>query len=553
MRLEREKINTVLEYAYLFVAGIYIAYLFLETTVFELAWPNHFLGYTRLLLLLIILLRMFLCRQYTGTEMLLCAVIMAVFGIAARENAFPEVINIMPLLIGGKGISFRKILKVYLSVTVTLLLVTAAAALTGHIENLVYYQEGRNMRMSFGIIYPTDFSAHVLYSVLAWCYLRKEKIKYIELAVIGGLGIFVYAFCQARLNTICLFLIVVLFGYYKIQCMRAGKKGKNYEMHPFLSMILALAPVLCAGFMLFLSRIFRPENPFMGFLDNILSQRLLYGRKAFDVYGVSWLGKIIPMQGNGGNVQAVEDYFFLDSSYLFVLFQYGILVLFVVLGIMTVTNFRARKNKEWITLLTLLVVSVQCMIEHHLMSVAYNPFLWMLFAQTAEEQDFCSGTEAYLKNKRGSKEMKVCLVGSSGGHLTHLYMLKPFWKDKERFWVTFDKEDARSILEGEKVYPCYYPTNRNLKNLIRNTKVAWQVLREEKPDLLISSGAAVAVPFFYLAKLMGKKLIYIEVYDRIDKPTLTGKLVYPIVDCFIVQWEEQKKVYKKAVNLGGIF
>ena len=50
-------------------------------------------------------------------------------------------------------------------------------------------------------------------------------------------------------------------------------------------------------------------------------------------------------------------------------------------------------------------------------------------------------------------EIKVCLVGSSGGHLTHLYMLKPFWKDKNRFWVTFDKEDARSLLEGEKVYP----------------------------------------------------------------------------------------------------
>ena len=47
--------------------------------------------------------------------------------------------------------------------------------------------------------------------------------------------------------------------------------------------------------------------------------------------------------------------------------------------------------------------------------------------------------------------------------------------------------------------------------------------------------------------------IYVEVYDRIDKPTLTGRLVYPIVDCFIVQWEEQKQVYKKAVNLGSIF
>lgn len=151
------------------------------------------------------------------------------------------------------------------------------------------------------------------------------------------------------------------------------------------------------------------------------------------------------------------------------------------------------------------------------------------------------------------KKLKICLVGSSGGHLTHLYMLKPFWQDKERFWVTFDKEDARSLLQGEQVYPCYFPTNRNLKNLIRNTVLAWKVLCRERPDLIISSGAAVAVPFFYLGKLFGAKTIYIEVYDRIDKPTLTGRLVYPVTDRFIVQWEEMKKVYPKAINLGSIF
>lgn len=149
--------------------------------------------------------------------------------------------------------------------------------------------------------------------------------------------------------------------------------------------------------------------------------------------------------------------------------------------------------------------------------------------------------------------MKVCLVGSSGGHLTHLYMLKPFLGNKDRFWVTFDKEDARSLLKGEKVYSCYYPTNRNIKNLLKNTAVAWKVLRKERPDLIISSGAAVAVPFFYLGKLLGAKLIYIEVFDRIDKPTMTGKMVYPVTDQFVVEWEEMKKVYPKAINLGSIF
>ena len=149
--------------------------------------------------------------------------------------------------------------------------------------------------------------------------------------------------------------------------------------------------------------------------------------------------------------------------------------------------------------------------------------------------------------------MKICLVGSSGGHLAHLNMLKPFWKDEERFWVTFDKEDARRILKYEKMYSCHFPTNRNLKNLIKNTFLAIKVLKREKPDVIISSGAAVAVPFFYIGKLFGAKTVYIEVFDRIDKPTVTGKLVYPVTDKFIVQWEEMKKVYPKAINLGSIF
>lgn len=149
--------------------------------------------------------------------------------------------------------------------------------------------------------------------------------------------------------------------------------------------------------------------------------------------------------------------------------------------------------------------------------------------------------------------MKICLVGSSGGHLTHLYLLKPTWEKYDRFWVTFDKEDAKSMLKDEKMYPCYFPTNRNLKNLIKNTFLAIKILRNEKPDLIISAGAAVAVPFFYLGKMMGKKIIYIEVFDRVDKPTLTGRLVYPIADEFIVQWDEQLKVYPKAKNFGSIF
>lgn len=149
--------------------------------------------------------------------------------------------------------------------------------------------------------------------------------------------------------------------------------------------------------------------------------------------------------------------------------------------------------------------------------------------------------------------MKICLVGSSGGHLEHLYLLKPFWEDKEVFWATFDKEDSRSLLKNQDFYKLYYPSNRSIKALIINTFRAIKILRKERPDLIISAGAAPAVPFFYIGKLMKIKTVYIEPFDRFNKGSLTGKLCYRVADVFIVQWEEMTSVYPKAVDLGSIF
>ena len=103
------------------------------------------------------------------------------------------------------------------------------------------------------------------------------------------------------------------------------------------------------------------------------------------------------------------------------------------------------------------------------------------------------------------------------------------------------------------MYTCYYPSNRSIKAFVINAFRAFKVIRKERPDLIISCGAAVAVPFFYVGKLYHAKLIYIEVFDRINTSSLTGRMVYPITDRFIVQWEELKKVYPKAINLGSIF
>jgi UDP-N-acetylglucosamine:LPS N-acetylglucosamine transferase len=144
------------------------------------------------------------------------------------------------------------------------------------------------------------------------------------------------------------------------------------------------------------------------------------------------------------------------------------------------------------------------------------------------------------------------LVGSSGGHLLQLFVLRAAWSDLERFWVTFPTEDAQSILRDERAYWCHHPTNRNLPNLVRNTVLAIRLLLRERPTHIISTGAAVAVPFFWIGRLLGATTIYIEVFDRVDGPTLTGRIVRPVTSHFFVQWPEQLAFYRGSRLLGPV-
>jgi UDP-N-acetylglucosamine:LPS N-acetylglucosamine transferase len=146
----------------------------------------------------------------------------------------------------------------------------------------------------------------------------------------------------------------------------------------------------------------------------------------------------------------------------------------------------------------------------------------------------------------------VLLVGSSGGHLAQLLALRSWWEDRERSWVTFPTPDARSQLSGERVTWAYYPTTRNVPNLIRNMGLAFRLLRKEKPSVILSTGAGVAVPFFVLGWLRGIPTVYLEVYDRIDSPTLTGRLCRPMTRLFLVQWEEQRKFYPGSIVVGPL-
>jgi len=147
---------------------------------------------------------------------------------------------------------------------------------------------------------------------------------------------------------------------------------------------------------------------------------------------------------------------------------------------------------------------------------------------------------------------KILLISSKGGHFTEIAQLKELYKDYDRFWVTIKGPDTIFSLRTEKKYFGFAPESRNTINFFQNLHLASRILLKEKPNILISCGAGIAVPFFLIGKILGIKLIFIESFDYIRYPSMTGALLYNIVDLFIVQHKVQNKWYPRAKYWGSL-
>lgn len=147
----------------------------------------------------------------------------------------------------------------------------------------------------------------------------------------------------------------------------------------------------------------------------------------------------------------------------------------------------------------------------------------------------------------------VLLVCSTGGHLLQLAALRQAWDGRTRAWVTFDKSDARSLLRGERVHFAHGPTNRNIPNLFRNLLLARRLVSTLRPKVVVTTGAGVAVPFAWIARLRGAKVVYVESFTRIDGPSLSCRLIAPVAARIYAQWPELATAYQRARFRGNVF
>lgn len=147
--------------------------------------------------------------------------------------------------------------------------------------------------------------------------------------------------------------------------------------------------------------------------------------------------------------------------------------------------------------------------------------------------------------------MKICIVSSSGGHLTEVQCMKSVYQKYKYFFVLNYKVNFKDSRASEIYYISH--SERDFKFII-NLYEAFKILRKERPDVILSTGAGPAVPFALMAKLFRHKIkiIFIETITRVYRPSLSGRIMYKLSDRFYYQWEELGIYFPKGEYLGQL-
>lgn len=153
---------------------------------------------------------------------------------------------------------------------------------------------------------------------------------------------------------------------------------------------------------------------------------------------------------------------------------------------------------------------------------------------------------------------RVLFIASTGGHLSELLQLKPLFDEYNSFLITEKTKSTVGLKNNYKsVNYLVYGTKDHLFSyifkFIYNCFKSLFLYIKIRPKVIVTTGTHTSVPICYIGKLFGSKIIFIETFANSKTKTLSGKLIYPIANTFIVQWKEMLELYPKAIYGGWIY
>lgn len=353
---------------------------FLITSTYTDYFSNHLLHLLMFVGLALVLLKIFLFDDLSPKWLIIDLIALAMLVITWRTSKEFSLFSMGIFVLGARNVDFKRIIKLYFYIGLLLLAFVMLSAMLGLIKNLVYHRGMTNIiRQSFGIVYPTDFAAHVLYLILAYAYLKFGKIKWYDYVIFLVVAVFLVKFSDARLSAYAIILTIPVFWI--------GQRAKqDHLVSRFIASFYWTVPILSAYLVIVASYFFTPSNKFLVKVDNMSSGRLHLGHKAISDYGFSIFGKRIIEHGWGGidGLRMFKDhpdkYFFVDSSFLRMTILFGIVMVIIILLAMTKISWDSFQKESFALASVIVIVSVSAMVEQRLLDLAYDPFLIALLA-----------------------------------------------------------------------------------------------------------------------------------------------------------------------------
>ncbi|MFR0610423.1 hypothetical protein ACLUWI_08130 [Limosilactobacillus mucosae] len=353
---------------------------FLITSTYTDYFSNHMLHILMFVGLALVLLKIFLFDDLTPKWLVIDGLALLLLLLTWRTSKEFSLFSMGIFVLGARNVDFKRIIKIYLYIGLLLLAFVVLSAMAGLIRNLVYRRDMTNIvRQSFGIAYPTDFAAHVLYLILAYAYLKFGKIKWYDYVVFLAAAGFLVKFSDARLSAYAIILAIPVLWI-------GQRAQKDHLLSRFIASFYWAVPIVSAYLVIIASYFFRPSSHFLNKINNASSGRLYLGHKAISEYGFSMFGKQIVEHGWGGanglkmSQSSPSNYFFVDSSFLRMTILYGIIMAIIILLAMTKISWDSFQKESFALASIIVIVSVSAMVEQRLLDLAYDPFLIALLA-----------------------------------------------------------------------------------------------------------------------------------------------------------------------------
>lgn len=407
------------EKAFLIVVSLYFVRLFFSTTLFSLPWPGNFDRLLRLAAAVIVCLK-FICPDCKKSRHLLLGIGGGVICmLSCFSNGYLFLWDLAVLIIGTIDVSYKKILKIYCVCGLTIFGLAVVGAFMGCIKDLVY----SGPRHAFGIVYPTDFAAHVVFLILA-VWVLFERIPYQVMSVVMcGFTYILYHYSRARCGSIVMGLSVIAVLYVGLTEKWGAKNRIIRGFSRLIDWLLVIWMPLCSAVMIRLSMIYNSEDTDLSAINQWISSRLSLAHNAINEYGIKVFGTAFEMIGGGSDTVTRSGYNYIDSSYCLILLQYGAAVLLIICIWNMWTAGRAVKAKKRRMVVALALISIHSMIEHHLLELAYNPFLLLVFADMSLEDKGKETVENFISKKEQWQTLLGYGVAGTGAFLIMLKLL----------------------------------------------------------------------------------------------------------------------------------